>query len=547
MIPNIVQGKRMVGLMSYLVGEGRANEHISPHLVGGDPMLMSWYSTRELSVEDAHVIGRYLDQATSQRERSVPGGHVFHCSLSLHEREGVLDDGEWEKIATEFVDRMGVGAGLDGRHHAWAAIRHGLSKNGNDHVHIVVNLVRDDGAKADMHYSYVRAQKIARELEVDFGLEQLEGEKADRSERGYKAGEKEAHARRSARAKYTAEREGDEVAWASLPAGEREELIGQFTDSDLPRHELATRIRAYAQASRSEAEFVRRARRGGLLVRPRYAQGRTDAVTGYSVALRPSQGQRAIWFGGGRLARDLTLTRLREGWPDTPQGASEAVAEWNRAATKRPPSIKVEAGDSVSWSDVSADLDRLTRRLAVTPPDCPEWIAVARNTSGALSALARSIETTPGPLTVAARTLSRVGQTRHRPTAAPGSYPALTGLAILTVGTKSTTLNEAMMWMQLSRIATLIVQSHALAQQTRLARDVRDITIATLNILAKKNTTNEATSASKLQVVNTTSSAEDEAVLRRRLSLSGGATQCTSTHSPSLTVKPRTRDHDYER
>lgn len=549
MIPNIVQGERMGGLLSYLVGEGRANEHANPHLVGGNPMLMSWYSNRELTDDDARTIARYLDQTTSQRETPVPGGHVFHCSLSLHEREGVLDDREWEKIATEFVDRMGMGATLDGPNHAWAAVRHGLSKNGNDHIHIVVNLVRDDGAKADMHYSYLRAQKIARELEVDFGLDQLEGEKARRSERGYKAGEKEAHARRSARAKYTAEHGGNQAAWTNLPQSEREELINEFKSADLPRHELATRIRGYAQASQSEAEFVRRARRGGVLVRPRYAQGRTDVVTGYSVALRPAKGERAIWFGGGRLARDLTLTRLRETWPDTPQSATEAVAEWNRAATKRPPSLQTEPGETPSWSQVGADLDRLTRRLSATPLDSPEWVNIARQTSGVLSAWAVATEDQPGPLTKAARSLARVGQTRRRPETRTVNHPALTALSILAIGTTSRSTSQALMWMQLSRLVTLVVQSRIVAQQTRLARDIRATTLATLTARgAPVHTTDDTKTPNKLQVVNTTSSHDEDAARRRRLSLGQGPRQARTNRGQRTWPYPRrTRDNDYER
>ena len=40
---------------------------------------------------------------------------------------------------------------------------------------------------------------------------------------------------------------------------------------------------------------------------------------------RPAAGERPIWYGGGNIARDLTLPRLRDGWPDTPTGASEAA------------------------------------------------------------------------------------------------------------------------------------------------------------------------------------------------------------------------------
>lgn len=87
--------------------------------------------------------------------------------------------------------------------------------------------------------------------------------------------------------------------------------------TDQPRYLLALKVRAASTASESEAEFVRRMRRSALLVRPRYADGRTDVITGYSVADRPQAGERPIWYGGGHLGRDLTLPRLRDGWADT--------------------------------------------------------------------------------------------------------------------------------------------------------------------------------------------------------------------------------------
>lgn len=40
MMPNITRGARMSGLMSYLAGPGRSNEHSEPHLVAGDAAIM---------------------------------------------------------------------------------------------------------------------------------------------------------------------------------------------------------------------------------------------------------------------------------------------------------------------------------------------------------------------------------------------------------------------------------------------------------------------------------------------------------------------------
>ena len=47
-MPNVVRGDRMAGLMTYLVGPGRANEHTEPHLVAGDGALMAWHNDDEL-------------------------------------------------------------------------------------------------------------------------------------------------------------------------------------------------------------------------------------------------------------------------------------------------------------------------------------------------------------------------------------------------------------------------------------------------------------------------------------------------------------------
>ena len=94
--------------------------------------------------------------------------------------------------------------------------------------------------------------------------------------------------------------------------------------------------RAAAAASLDEGEFVRRLHQAGVSVRARFAADRDDVVAGYSVALRPRNGgEPIVWHGGGRLARDLTLPRLRDRWPDTPQSAKGGVDEW-RATWRNP-------------------------------------------------------------------------------------------------------------------------------------------------------------------------------------------------------------------
>ena len=160
MIPNITRGTRVVGLMTYLVKEGRANEHTEQHLVAGDHAIMARHGYAVLDVAAAREIGIALDtprlaygvdvtrqariedpQTGELHTERVPAD-VWHCSLSLHADEGQLSDEQWGTIAQQFVDRMGFTEESGKAACRWVAVRHGLSKNGNDHVHIAVSLVR---------------------------------------------------------------------------------------------------------------------------------------------------------------------------------------------------------------------------------------------------------------------------------------------------------------------------------------------------------------------------------------------------------------------
>ena len=131
---------------------------------------------------------------------------------------------------------------------------------------------------------------------------------------------------------------------------------------------LALNVRAAAAASNDEAEFVRRLRRQDLIVRPRYAQGTTDVVAGYSVAERPTQGERPIWYGGGNLGRDLTLPRLRSEWPDSVESSTAANAEWAAAMRgRRVVSVGREAStpSPADWQRSASDLEQLVQKLRV--------------------------------------------------------------------------------------------------------------------------------------------------------------------------------------
>jgi len=79
--------------------------------------------------------------------------------------------------------------------------------------------------------------------------------------------------------------------------------------------------------SSSLGQFLDRLRGDGVLVRERFSERIPGQITGYSVALpgRSDPGGRPIYFGGGKLAADLTLLKLLRRW-DLPVSLGSAAA-----------------------------------------------------------------------------------------------------------------------------------------------------------------------------------------------------------------------------
>ena len=315
--------------------------------------------------------------------------------------------------------------------------------------------------------------------------------RAERSTRGYNPAEREAQACARARAKYerTRTKQGTEMpAWEHLEGADRQARIASELRTDQPRYLLALKVRGCATAAQDEAEFVRRLRREGLIVRPRFADGRTDVITGFSVAERPEAGERPIWYGGGQLGRDLALPRLRDGWPDTPSGASEAAAEWNAAKRGRrvvAPGRETAEPDPELWDRRNEELRALVDRLrGVDVDDRDTWATVARQTAGALAAWSNATEETPGDLAAAADALSRSAQTHER-TVRPhkAGTVAISGAAMLLASAArggQGTVAQAVMVRQLLRLTQAVYDASVAAGQARQARLLAEDTRARL-------------------------------------------------------------------
>ena len=401
MIPNIVTGGDTGGLMRYLVGPGRANEHENPHVIAGSrDIVRKWGDWETISLSQASEIATRLD-AYMHETGTFPTGkvrrfnpatgavewngeieatHVWHCSLSLSPEEAALGDEVWGRIASDFMSEMGF-TGTDGKAPCrWVAIHHGSAKTGGDHIHIAANIVREDGTKWSPWYDQRRAQKACNVLEHRYGLLVVESRERGRGSRCD-----------SAAAQNAAKRAG-----------------ASRTD----RAVLEERLRAAATAADSEADFVRRARRLGVRLHPRFARGRTDVVVGYSAALRTEDGQQTRWWGGGRIARDLTLTQLRTRWEDTPTSSLEAVEAWKGHYPKRAPY------DGPLWEDRIRALAHFRAHLEqLSPTDRVGLANASADIAGLLHAQAITARTSGGRdmLERAAVQVGRCAQLKTRP------------------------------------------------------------------------------------------------------------------------------------
>lgn len=470
MIPNVRKGGDMYGLINYLQGEGRANEHENPHVVAGDDFLTAWYATEGLEKASVKEITDYLEEprrlfgtkVTTQVSEQDPetgakrvtgykDAHVWHCSLSLSVEEGNLGDERWQTIADDFMDEMGFTEASGKAPCRWVAIHHGVSSNGNDHIHIAASLVREDGTRWDGRYlDFKRAQEACRELEAKHGLMPVEGSRASIAERGEQPAER-----------YQAARAG--------------------LERTAPK-QMAEQVRSAAVASSSEAEWIRRVRAEGVVLKPVFAKGSTDVITGYRAALKPDQyGGKLAFYGGGTLGKDLSLPRLREGWEaPTLEQAQEASAEWQAAFRGKPPATAGRESRKLAPTapQVAAEhLGAMNARLGQIPlHDREGWSRAASDISGALSAWAKYDKTNATELRSAAAVVARSAQVRRPadPSHARGKASSM-ATAFLFAAAKPkdrTKIAAARLVQELARAAAALRDYHRAAGHLRQAQSL---------------------------------------------------------------------------
>ena len=130
-----------------------------------------------------------------------------------------------------------------------------------------------------------------------------------------------------------------------------------------PRTTLRRHVATAAASAASADEFFAKLDQAGILVRRRYSTRNPGQVTGYAVALpgHTTQNGEPVWYGGGKLAADLSWPRLaqrwtRSAWPDTPLTPDEADALWEYAArTAADATARIRSCTATGNPDAAAD------------------------------------------------------------------------------------------------------------------------------------------------------------------------------------------------
>ncbi|GGU55594.1 mobilization protein [Streptomyces albospinus] len=314
MIPSVNEsGDKTFGLLNYLYGPGRAEEHVDPHLVASfdsmapDPGRAADF---DAALEDLALL---LDQPVEALPAHArPAQHVWHTSVRAAPGDRTLSDDEWADIARRVVAATGIDPGDGEPGCRWAAVRHA-----DDHIHIVATLVCEDGSRPDDFRSGMRAQAECRLIEKELGLTLVN------------AGDGTAAKRPTSAERHKAERQGREQT---------------------AREELRETVRRAVAGATSEEEFFDRLAAAGLLVRKRQAP--SGDLLGYKVALVDDRNEddEPVYFAGSTLAPDLSLPRIRERWSAAQQDA--AVVPDDRASAPSGPARARRRAAAAAWQAV---------------------------------------------------------------------------------------------------------------------------------------------------------------------------------------------------
>jgi hypothetical protein len=236
----------------------------------------------------------------------------------------MLSDDEWAHIAHEVMDRTGLApCGQDDEAVRWIAVRHG-----DDHIHVVAMLARQDGGRPGLSWERYKVRAACLAAEQRYRL------------------------RPTAPADHTA---------ARRPSRAEIEKAARRRLDEAPRVTLRRQVTTAAASAGDEQEFFTRLGQAGILVRKRFSTQNPGQITGYAVATPGDTASDGgpVWYGGGKLAADLSWPRLRQRW--TPGRAAPGRVNPDLTATDR----------NAAWEHAAraaAGAAAQIRRLAQTDP-----------------------------------------------------------------------------------------------------------------------------------------------------------------------------------
>jgi Relaxase/Mobilisation nuclease domain len=324
-IAKVLRGYRPAGLLAYLFGPGKFEEHHNPRVVAswdGAPWLhqpellpdaenefdldlrqliqtmQDWpqriglplrnppalpVDWQQLLERGGHLPPNAPSWARMYRYDAKAGavvlrpGYVWHCPVRLHPDDPTLSDEQWQMIAERLMHAVGITqAGC-----RWIAVRHA-----DDHIHLMATLVSETTGKRFHPYrDYPKLREECRQLERELGL--VETAPIDKTAR---------------------------------PAPTRQEKgkADRLTRVETTREELWRLVSQAAATTRAGEEFLAALKRAGL--DPRTTRDGQGKVCGYTVALPDdltATGAR-IRYSGRALAPDLSWPQLLARWTDLP-------------------------------------------------------------------------------------------------------------------------------------------------------------------------------------------------------------------------------------
>jgi hypothetical protein len=473
-IGKITKGIRVRGLLEYLWGPGKAEEHTNPRIVAGydDPAVLA--PGRDAADPDRVLLAELAAKLDAPQEALGDRGvaeYVFQCSLSLPSDDREVSDDEWQRIAEQFVQRMGLAGDEERAGCRWIAVHHGRSVNGNDHIHIVVTRATEDGEAVWMRGEYKLAQRVIDELEDEFNL-----------------------------LKRTPGRAG---ATPRQPTSRAEVDQARTSGDGIPdRDVLRLEVRAALAGARDESDWVSRMKAAGLLVSVRTDRQDDEVIVGYAVALPPERSAaKPRWISGSKLDGDLSIRRVRQRWSDA---APLRAAEWRGVQPRE--SVALGSAQRMEvWRSTAAAIEDVSGRLAAVPAGSPEWPGVARASADLLARVATVAEPSGiGPVSQAADILARASAPRRLDPPATDSRLAFElgriSDALLLAGRARDTGEAALVlavMVQTARLVVLLAELRAAQRQVHAAGAAQAAASRLMPLISRASTVEAGAGASR--------------------------------------------------